>query len=605
MIKKTILTILLLLILGIAIFAINLIWFKPFNINHFYERVFIEYVLEDPELLSQLRMLESVGLHFHNDDLSDSSPEFSLKMVEKTRNDLETLHEYDRSKLGKKEQLSYDVLDYFLTESVEGDKWMWHNYPVNQLFGIQSSLPDFMANTHHIGNKRDAEHYITRLSKFDTKFEQVIEGLKIREEKKIIPPKFVIEKVLKEMTDFNTTAATENILYTSFQERLDTISGMEDKEKDRLLVQVRQQIDNIVYPAYQQLIDFFTNQQNKATTDDGVWKLPDGDAYYRSALESNTTTKMSPEEVHQLGLQQVEQVTAEMRTILDSLGFSPDTTVAAHLQTLAADSSFLYPDTDEGRAQCLADYQKMIDDVDKQLTELGIFGLRPKMGVEVKRIPEFKEKTAPGAYYNGPPMDGSRPGVFYANLRDMAEIPKWGMRTLAYHEAIPGHHFQITIAQELTGLPTFRKLLPFTAYAEGWALYTEYLAKEYAFHNDPYSHLGRLQAELFRAVRLVVDTGIHFKRWTREQAIEYMDNTTGMPHGDVVAEIERYIVMPGQACAYKVGMLKILELRTKVQTTLKDKFDIKEFHDLVLKNGSLPLGILEKVVEEYIAEKAG
>ncbi len=605
MIKKTILTILLLLFIGIAIFSVNLIWFKPFYINHFYERIFIEYALTDPELLSQLRLLESVGLHFHNDDLSDSSPEHAQEMVEKTRNDLETLHQYDRSKLDKKEQLSYDVLDYFLTQSVESDKFMWHNYPVNQLFGIQSSLPDFMANTHHIGNQRDAEHYITRLSKFDTKLDQVLEGLKIREEKQIIPPRFVIEKVLKEMTDFNTTAATENILYASFKERLDTLSNIEDKEKERLLVEVRKQVNNTVYPAYQKLIDFFTAQQTKATTDDGVWKLPNGEDFYRSALESNTTTKMSPEEIHQIGLQEVERVTAEMRSILDSLGFSPDSTIATHLQALTADSSFLYPNTDEGRAQCLADYQKMIDEVDKQLTELNIFGLRPKMGVEVKRIPEFKEKTAPGAYYNAPPMDGSRPGVFYANMRDMAEVPKWGMRTLAYHEAIPGHHFQITIAQELQGLPTFRKLLPFTAYAEGWALYTEYLAKEYAFHNDPYSHLGRLQAELFRAVRLVVDTGIHFKRWTREEAIEYMVNTTGMPQGDVVAEIERYIVLPGQACAYKIGMMKILELREKAQAVLKDKFDIKKFHDIILQNGSLPLGILEGVVAEYIAEEVG
>ena len=593
---------LLVLILSIAIFATNLIWFKPFNINHFYERVFIEFILDDPEILSQLRLLESVGLHFHNDDLTDASPQRTLQFMEKSKVDLETLHGYEREDLNNKEKLSYDILDYFLTEAVENEKWMWHNYPVNQLFGIQSSMPDFMINTHQIHNKRDAKNYIARLGKFKVKFEQVLEGLELRQKKKIIPPKFVIEKVLKEMTDFKGVSPSKNILYTSFVEKIDTLDNINDNTKKSLIENVEQTIQDSVYVAYQHLIDFFVEQEKIASTDDGVWKLPKGKAFYSDMLRAQTTSEYTPDQVHRLGFKQVEMVTAEIRTILDSLGMDPKLSVGEHLQKLTTDSTFLYPDTDQGRKQCLTDYQKIIDDVQVKLKDLDLFGLQPKMGVEVQRIPQFKEATAPGAYYNPPPLDGSKKGVFYANLRDMKEIPKWGMHTLAYHEAIPGHHFQLTIAQELDGLPTFRKLLPFTAYAEGWALYTEYLAKEYAFHNDLYSHLGRLQAELFRAVRLVVDTGIHEKRWTRQEAIDYMLDTTGMPEGDVTAEIERYIVNPGQACAYKIGMLKILELRQRAQKILKDDFSIKDFHDAVLQNGSLPLAILERVIDEYIAD---
>jgi uncharacterized protein (DUF885 family) len=244
----------------------------------------------------------------------------------------------------------------------------------------------------------------------------------------------------------------------------------------------------------------------------------------------------------------------------------------------------------------------MLADINTRLEPA--FNIKPKAGMDVQRVPEFSEKTAPGAYYNGPAMDGSRPGVFYANLYDIRATPKFGMKTLAVHEGIPGHHFQIAIQQELQGLPTFRKILPFTVYSEGWALYTEKLMAELGlYENDPYGDLGRLQAELFRAIRLVVDTGIHHKRWTREQAIAYMAGNAGMAPSDVEAEIERYIVMPGQACAYKIGMLKILELRQKAQQELGNEFKLTDFHDVVLKNGAMPIAILERVVDQYIAAK--
>lgn len=578
----------------------KLVWGKPLNIDHFYERVFIEFLLDDPQLLSQLGFIDNSLLDFHSDDLTDSSPARAQKLADKTRSDLELLRSYDREDQSKSQQLSTDILEWFIDDAVRGERFMYHNYPVNQLFGVQSNLPSFMDATHQVKNKKSAENYIARLSKFGIKFDQVIEGLKLREEKGIIPPKFVIEKVLIEMRNFVIQPVDENILFVSFQMKVEKVKEFEKESAGKLFADVREQIEKTVFPAYQRMIFYFEALEAKATTDDGVWKLPDGEAYYAYQLRSNTTSDFTPEEVHQLGLEEVNRIQSTMHSILDSLGYTGKT-VASHMRRLGSEDRFLYPDTDSARVQILKKYQEIIDEIDQNLGM--VFNVRPKMGVEVRRVPEFKEKTAPGAYYNGPAMDGSRPGVFFANLRDVKEISKFGMRTLAYHEAIPGHHFQIAIQQEITGVPTFRNLIPFTAYTEGWALYAELLAWEYGLQQDPFNNLGRLQAELFRGVRLVVDTGIHYKRWTREQAIAYMLDNTGMSKGDVVAEIERYIVNPGQACAYKIGMLRIVELREKAKQKLGDHFDIRDFHDVVLKNGAMPLSILEQVVNEYVESK--
>jgi uncharacterized protein (DUF885 family) len=307
---------------------------------------------------------------------------------------------------------------------------------------------------------------------------------------------------------------------------------------------------------------------------------------------------MSPNEIHELGLREVARIEGEMRLLLDANGFAGQP-IGQAMISLGKDPRFLYPNDETGRNAALAEYKRLIDDATRHSAQL--FLTAPRAVCEVHRVPVFKEATAPGAYYEGASMDGTRPGVFYANLRDMNEVAKWSMPTLAYHEGVPGHHWQISVAQELKGLPQFRKVIPFTAYMEGWALYAEWLAKQAGWYgNDPFGDLGRLQAELFRAVRLVVDTGIHEKRWTREQAIAYMLGKTGMGEQEVTAEIERYIVAPGQACAYKVGMLKIQELRARAQRQLGAKFDQREFHDVILKNGALPLEILEEQVNAWL-----
>ena len=326
--------------------------------------------------------------------------------------------------------------------------------------------------------------------------------------------------------------------------------------------------------------------------------MPDGDAYYAWCVRSHTTTDMTPEQVHSLGLSEVARISAEMDGILRAQGLT-EGSIGERVQQLARQPEQIYPNTPEGKSAMIAGYQAILDDINGKLGDS--FNRRPKLGVEVKAVPEFSEKTAPGAYYQGGAFDGSRPGVFYANLRDTSETPKFAMRTLAYHEGIPGHHFQITIAQELQGVPFFRRVLPFTAYSEGWALYAERLAWEMGFEEEPLDNLGRLRDEMMRAVRLVVDSGIHYKRWTREQAIAYMLENTGMGEGDVTAEIERYFVNPGQALAYKAGMLKILDLREKARQALGSKFKLSEFHDEVLTHGALPLSLVERVIDDWIA----
>jgi len=423
-----------------------------------------------------------------------------------------------------------------------------------------------------------------------------------RESLGILPPRFVVEKVLTEMRAFRDAAPEQNILYTSFDDKLGKLDGLSPEARADLLARARGLIVEAVQPVYGRLIDYYESLLPKVQNNHGVWALPDGEAFYAWAVRSQTTTDMTPDAVHALGLREVERIGAEMDSILRGEGLL-EGSIGERVQQIAQRADQLYPDTDEGRQQIIDDFQRIIDEMDQGTGSA--FNLRPAAGVKVERVPAFREKTAPGAYYNAPAFDGSRPGIFYINLRNTAEVARFGMRTLAYHEAIPGHHFQIAIQQELRDVPTFRKLLPFTAYAEGWALYTERLAWEMGFQNQALDNLGRLQAEMFRAVRLVVDTGMHHKRWTREQAIDYMLQNTGMPETDVVAEIERYLVMPGQALAYKVGMNAILEARERARAALGDQFDLKAFHDVVLQSGSMPITLLNRRVDAWIAERQG
>ncbi len=604
-------TLLVLLLFGI-IWVVNLIWFKPFNISHFYDRIFLEFVIDDPETVTQIGI--PVLYDMTKDELSDVSDTKNREDFEKLKANYETLLSYDFDSQSSENQLNTKILSWFLGKQVEGEEFIYYDYPVNQMFGVQSSLPSMMESSHKLRDESDIEAYISRLSKFNVKFDQVIDNLKIREERGIIPPKFVIERVLNEMRGFtgqvqkdeievevqNEDPVGNNILFTIFETKLSEIEDLTEEEREEYKDQVENEIRTTVFGAYGSLIEYFESLENKANTDAGVWKFPKGDEYYQYQLSQNTTTDYTPEEVHQIGLSEVERIKGEMWAILESEGYADTTkTIGEIVQAINKEERFLFQNNDEGRKEVIARYNEILEEIRGNLDDA--FDVRPKAELEVKRVPEFKQEGSAGAYYEQPPMDGSRGGIFYANLRDVTETVKFGMKTLAYHEGIPGHHFQIAIQSELEDVPIFRTFGLFTAYIEGWALYTERLAWELGFYkNDPFGNLGRLQAEMFRAVRLVVDTGIHYKKWTREEAIDYMVANTGMTTGEVVTEIERYIVMPGQACAYKIGMMKILELREKAKTQLGDKFNLKEFHNVVLKNGAVPLEVLEELIDDYI-----
>ncbi len=592
--------ILVLLVSGGAFFAHE--WYsKPFFINNFFNRFAIKVALESPETLTSLHFLEEVGIRGHNAELDDSSPESTVALFDYIQKEYDVLKQYDESTLTEEEQLSKDVAEYLFELAKEFRPFVYHNYPVNQMFGVQNGFPTFMESQHQINDLRDAQDYVSRLNKLPRKFAQTLEGVKLRAERGILPPEFVVERVVDEMSAFTQKNVEENILYTALEQKLNKLDGIEESDKKQILTEARTAIISEVYPAYEELTRYFSGLGDKTNAQAGFWKLPDGDKAYSLALQFFTSTDYTPDYIHNVGLSEVTRIQQQIMQILSSEGYDISGGFSTSIEQLSSQERFYYPDTKAGREQILKDYQTIIDEIDAKIGSA--FNIQAKASVKVERIPEFKEKTSPGAYYQPPALDGSRPGVFYANLYDIKATPKYSMRTLAYHEAIPGHHFQVAVAQELEELPFFRRMAPFTAYIEGWALYAERVAWEQGFLEDPYDNIGRLQAELFRAVRLVVDTGIHAKRWTRESAIDYMLNNTGMAKSDVIAEIERYIVMPGQACAYKVGMMKILELRAKVKKSLGDKFDLAEFHDVILKNGALPLDILEQLVDKYLEKK--
>ena len=606
MVKKVVLWILGILLFLLVLFggfAANEWYGKPIYINNFFNRFALKIALDSPETLSSLHFLEEWGIRGHNAELDDASPESTEAFFDYIADEYQVLKDYEDDDLSDSEKMSKRIAEYLFEFAQEARPFKHYNYPVNQFFGVQNGFPTFMEAQHQVNDLRDAEDYVARLQQLPQKFSQSLRGIKMRTEAGIVPPSFVINRVVEEMSNFTATQVDENILYVSLKEKLDNLESVSDAEKQAILEQARQKITTDVYPAYEEMTRYFNGLSDNADDRAGFWKLPRGKEAYRLALKLFTSTDYTPDYIHNVGLEEVARIQQEMLNTLANEGFDTEGGFQVTIKNLSEQERFYYPDNDEGRQQILDDYQTIIDDIDENLGDA--FNIRAKAKVKVERIPLFKEKTSPGAYYNGPAVDGSRPGIFYANLYDIKATPKYSMRTLAYHEAIPGHHFQIAVAQELDGMPLFRKFAPFTAYVEGWALYAERLAWELGFVDDPYDNIGRLQAELFRAVRLVVDTGIHAKRWTRQEAIDYMIANTGMAESDVVAEIERYIVLPGQACAYKVGMMKILELRAKAKESLGDKFNLADFHDVILKNGAVPLDILEELIDDYIKSNKG
>ncbi|MDG2335030.1 MAG: DUF885 family protein [Myxococcota bacterium] len=583
-------------VLVVGVLVVNLVWFKPFSIRLFYERVFVRLLLDNPELVSQIGILDGTLLDFHSDKLNDVSLAQREKALAGSKENLTTLRRYDREGLSASDQLSYDVLEWSLLDRVEGERFALHDYAIIQNRGAYLDLVDFLGRVHPIAVRRDAENYLMRLAAVETKLDQELAVAERQADAGIIPPRFIIAKTLGNLHNIRDTAATESLFVTSFRDRMTDVAEISEKDRSALVGRAIDLVERSVYPAYDRTIAFFDALAPRATDDAGVWNLPDGDAYYQYRIRSMTTTELTAEEIHQIGLSEVARIEAEMHEILAAEGYA-DAPLPELLRGLAGEERFLRPDTPEAKQEIVSEFQEIVDEISGGIR--AAFNIVPAAPLEVRRIPAYREATA-ASHYNPASLDGSRPAIFFAKL---AEIPpRFEMRTLAYHEGIPGHHFQVGIQTELGDIPNFRKIPAFTAFIEGWALYAERLAWEMGYQTDPFDDLGRLKAEQFRAVRLVVDTGLHFKRWTRQRALDYMRAHTG---DENVSEIERYCVWPGQALAYKIGMLKIIELRGRARAALGDAFDLAAFHDVVIGNGSLPLAILEQQVDAYISRGVG
>lgn len=568
--------------------------------NEFLDRVFDEFVASHPQFES------SLGIKTHYDQWNDISDEAA-------RHDLETEHKnltelkrrFPTEKLDDQTKLSCKLFELNAWRNTEAYQYQLDNYPVNQMYGVHSETPTFLINIHKIENEKDARAYIARLNGFTKLFDQLILNLKAREEHGVIPPKFVFPLVLEACANITKgqpfeESAQKSPLWDDFSKKVAALKNVDQAARDRLMGDARKALLDSVKPAYAKLVAALNTLETKANDDAGAWKFPDGAMFYASALRRTTTTNLTADQIHEIGLKEVARVHDEMRKIIDKVGFKGD--LQAFFKFMREDQQFYLPQTEEGQQKYLGLATKIISDMKAQLDRL--FVTKPKADIEVKAVEKFRESSAGKAFYNQPAPDGSRPGMFYVNLANMKDNPTYELEALAHHEGIPGHHMQIAIAQELKGLPKFRRFgVRYTAYTEGWGLYSELTPKEIGMYQDPYSDFGRLSLELWRAGRLVVDTGIHAKRWTRQRAIDYLKENTPNAETDCIDSINRYIVMPSQATAYKIGMMRILELREKAKKELGPKFDLRQFHDVVLTNGPVPLDVLEELVDAWIKGK--
>ena len=509
---------------------------------------------------------------------------------------------FDPAKLSPENQLSYRLFEKRAARSEGAYKYNDYGYIFDQMNGAQSQIPAFLINIHRIDTKSDARAYVNRLYGIGPAMTEAVGQAKTRAAKGIMPPKWVYPYVIADSRNVITGAPFDGgpdaPLFADFKAKVGKLK-ITQIEKDILIADAAQALTNAVKPAYEALIAEMTAQEKVAGTDDGIWRFPDGAGYYAERLTNYTTTNMTPDQIHNLGLAQVARIHKEMGVVQKKMRVKGD--LQGFFKYMRSEPKFYAPETEEGRALYLSETQKAQDAITPLLPQW--FGILPKAPLVVKPVEAFREKSAGKAFYQRPAPDGSRPGTYYANLYKMADMPLTEVEALFYHEGVPGHHLQLAIQTELKDVPAFRQFGGVTAYSEGWGLYSEKLAKDMGLYTDPARDFGRLQLELHRAIRLVVDSGLHHKRWTREQAIKYVEDNSADAPGGIVKAIERYIIYPGQATAYMVGRLKISELRGKAQKALGKKFDIRGFHDTVLKSGPVPLDVLEEQVDAWIASR--
>jgi len=564
-----------------------------------FDRFFEDNLADSPEAVTRLG-LDKGPRAAAKSKLDSASLQNLAESKARTVRHLAELKTVDRSRLSPAEQPNYDAVRFTLEgDAASGKRYAYgyegagQPYVLSQLTGAYQDIPDFLGSQHAIETKADCDAYLARLSAFGTVMDEEVARVRHDVGQGVIPPTFILERALHQMQGLRNSAPATSPLTTQLTSRAKA-KGVEGDWAG----QAEKVIASHVYPALDRQIALLQELQPKANRDAGVWKLPDGEAYYRDALRSFTTTTLTPKEVHQMGLETAKELNARAEVILAKQGLTKGT-VGERIAALFKDPKYLYADTDEAKEKLIADLNGMVAEIRPRLPAM--FGTVPKANVEIRRVPKFIEAGAPGGYYNRPALDGSRPGIYWINLRDSAENPSWTLKTLTYHEAIPGHHLQRSLQQE-ADLPMLRKMAGFPAFAEGWALYAEQVALEIGeYKDDPLGELGQIQASLFRAARLVVDTGLHSMRWSREKAIETMTSIDGSPASSATTEIERYCIRPGQACAYMVGKLTWLRLRGKAQKALGPRFDIRQYHDAVLLGGAMPLTVVEGVVDRWTA----
>ncbi len=533
------------------------------------------------------------------DDLSKEAEDEQLAWYKDSTTELTEKFNYNT--LNAQDQTSYDLWVFQYETAKEGVAYRDMDYVFDQMRGLHARLPTFLINFHKVDSLADMNTYISRIQGTGRAINQLVDRAKQQAALGILPPKFTFETVI-----IQTKALVDGTpLLNDMNRKIDALVASEDittEQADELKVASANAIKTYFTPAYEDLLTWLeTEIENAEDSPTGVSRHPNGEKFYNYRLKVFTTTDLTADEVHEIGLKEVARIQKEMLAIKDKVGFEGD--LNAFFKFVNTDEQFFFPNTDEGRQAYLDESTKYLDELTKKLPEY--FGILPKAKLQVKRVEAFREQDgAPQHYFGGSP-DGSRPGIYYAHLSDMNAMPKTTMEGVAYHEGNPGHHMQISIAQELESVPKFRTQAGFSVYSEGWGLYSETLAKEMGGYQNPYYDFGRLVNEIWRAIRLVVDTGLHTKGWTEADAIKYFQENSSIAEGAIIAEVQRYMVMPGQATSYKIGMLKIQELRQSAENQLGDKFDIKGFHDTILGSGALPLELLERRVNEWIEAEKG
>jgi uncharacterized protein (DUF885 family) len=565
------------------------------RLNEFLEAVFQRDLDRSPIRQSRL------GIKQNQDKWDDISERHRLEDAELFRSDLKRLAGFDVARLSAQARISRRMFDWVVSDNLQELHWRRNDYLLTQMSGLHTRVPATLLNDHSIGDLADAEAYVARLKGIEPLMRQLVVELERQEHAGVRPPRFVYALVIDPCLNLLkgcpfTDDASDSTLLADFRTKIGKAT-LDDTQRTRLLSAAESALREQVSRGYQHLIDHLRSAERAASDLDGVWKLPQGAAYYGWQLLSATTLPAGAAELHTLGLRQVERIHGEMTALAAGTGFRGS--LQDWFAHVREDPQNYYPDTAAGRRQYLADAQTLLQEV--QAREDEFLGRKPRAPVVLRAVEEWRQKSAPKAFYHGPPADGSAPGIFYVNLYDLHAAPKYQLPVILYHEAVPGHHIETVIAHELTDVPRFRRFASISAFSEGWGLYSERLASELGLYRDPSSDFGRLSLELMRACRLVVDTGIHAMRWSREQAVKYLDQNMPASHYDNQREIDRYIVLPGQATSYYVGMMKILALRENAKQQLHGKFDIRAFHDAVLQNGPLPLPILEGVIEAWIS----